>query len=143
MSSAESAVATQTPLPTGTWKVDPIHSSVEFHVKHLGTATVKGVFKEFEGTLEVGPGGASASGTVQVPITATSSPLVAPTNLTGTAGRGSVTLKWTDNSTYQTGFYIERAPSGSSRHTALVARSGPASRPSLSSLDTVASSMSR
>jgi hypothetical protein len=25
-----------------------------------------------------------------------------------------VTLKWTDNSTYQTGFYIESAPSGSS-----------------------------
>jgi PKD repeat protein len=55
-----------------------------------------------------------AIGTAQVPITANSNPLVAPTNLTGTAGRGSVTLKWTDNSTYQTGFYIERAPSGSS-----------------------------
>ncbi len=24
-----------------------------------------------------------------------------------------MTLKWTDSSTYQTGFYIERAPSGS------------------------------
>jgi PKD repeat protein len=55
-----------------------------------------------------------ASGTAQVAITATSNPLVVPTNLTGTAGRGSVTLKWTDSSTYQTGFYIERAPSGSS-----------------------------
>jgi polyisoprenoid-binding protein YceI len=66
MSATETAVATQTPLPTGTWKVDPIHSSVEFHVKHLGIATVKGQFKEFEGTLEVGPGGASANGSVQV-----------------------------------------------------------------------------
>lgn len=54
------------PLPTGTWKVDPVHSSVEFHVKHLGIATVKGQFKEFEGTLEVGPDGASAFGTVEV-----------------------------------------------------------------------------
>jgi len=53
-----------------------------------------------------------ATGTAQVAITTTASLLVAPTNLTGTAGRGSVTLKWTDNSTYQTGFYIERAPSG-------------------------------
>ncbi len=65
MSTAESA-ATQTFLPTGTWKVDPVHSSVEFQVKHLGIATVKGQFKEFEGTLEVGPDGARASGTVQV-----------------------------------------------------------------------------
>jgi polyisoprenoid-binding protein YceI len=66
MSTAESATATQTSLPAGTWKVDPVHSSVEFHVKHLGIATVKGQFKEFEGTLEVGPDGASAHGTVQV-----------------------------------------------------------------------------
>jgi polyisoprenoid-binding protein YceI len=58
--------ATQTPLPTGTWNVDPVHSSVEFHVKHLGIATVKGVFKEFEGTLDVGPDGTSARGTVKV-----------------------------------------------------------------------------
>lgn len=55
-----------TPLPTGTWKVDPIHSSVEFHVKHLGIATVKGQFKEFEGTLEIGDSGARAYGTVAV-----------------------------------------------------------------------------
>lgn len=65
--SAETAVAapTETTLPTGTWKVDPVHSSVEFQVKHLGIATVKGQFKEFEGTVEVGPDGASAYGTVQ------------------------------------------------------------------------------
>jgi len=60
------ATATKTPLPTGTWKVDPVHSSVEFHVKHLGIATVKGVFKDFEGTLEVGPEGVSAYGSVKV-----------------------------------------------------------------------------
>ncbi len=52
-------------LPTGTWKVDPVHSSVEFQVKHLGIATVKGMFKEFEGTLEVRPDGAVAFGTVK------------------------------------------------------------------------------
>jgi polyisoprenoid-binding protein YceI len=66
--SSESAVAvlTETSLPTGTWRVDPVHSSVEFQVKHLGIATVKGQFTEFEGTLEVGPVGAEAYGTVQV-----------------------------------------------------------------------------
>ncbi len=52
-------------VPTGTWNVDPVHSSVEFQVKHLGIATVKGQFNEFEGALEVGPEGAVAYGTVQ------------------------------------------------------------------------------
>ena len=63
-----SATATAiTPL-TGTWAVDPTHSSVEFSVKHLGIATVKGVFREFAGTLEIGEDLAAsrASGTVQV-----------------------------------------------------------------------------
>ena len=60
-----SPAATALSVPTGTWKVDPVHSSVEFQVKHLGIATVKGLFKEFEGTLEVGPEGALAYGTVK------------------------------------------------------------------------------
>jgi polyisoprenoid-binding protein YceI len=43
-----------TPLmPTGTWSVDPAHSSVEFSIKHMGIANVRGHFGEFEGTLEV------------------------------------------------------------------------------------------
>jgi polyisoprenoid-binding protein YceI len=45
---------TATLVPTGTWNVDPAHSQVGFAVKHLGIATVRGVFKQFEGTLEVG-----------------------------------------------------------------------------------------
>ena len=52
-------------LPVGTWKVDPVHSSVEFQVKHLGIAMVKGLFGEFEGTLEVTPQGSVAYGTVK------------------------------------------------------------------------------
>ena len=39
-------------VPTGTWKVDPSHSSIAFEVKHMKIATVRGSFKEFEGTLE-------------------------------------------------------------------------------------------
>jgi polyisoprenoid-binding protein YceI len=65
MSTVESATLPQTSLPTGTWNVDPVHSSVEFQVKHLGIATVKGQFKEFEGTLEVTPDGISAHGSVE------------------------------------------------------------------------------
>jgi polyisoprenoid-binding protein YceI len=38
-------------VPTGTWRVDPDHSSVEFEIKHMMIATVRGRFKEFEGTL--------------------------------------------------------------------------------------------
>lgn len=41
-------------IPTGTWSVDAAHSSVEFRVKHLGISTVRGAFREFEGTLEIG-----------------------------------------------------------------------------------------
>jgi polyisoprenoid-binding protein YceI len=39
-------------VPTGTWHVDPTHSSVEFEVKHMMIATVRGRFREFEGTIE-------------------------------------------------------------------------------------------
>jgi polyisoprenoid-binding protein YceI len=41
-------------VPTGTYTVDPGHSNVEFAVKHLGIATVKGSFGSFQGTLELG-----------------------------------------------------------------------------------------
>jgi hypothetical protein len=55
-----------------------------------------------------------ATGTAQVAITASTNPNVinAPSNLTGTAGKGSAKLTWVDNSTNETGFHIERAPSG-------------------------------
>ena len=57
-----------TAVPTGTWNIDPAHSSVEFQVKHLGIATVKGHFNEFEGALEIGENGlpVKAYGSVKV-----------------------------------------------------------------------------
>jgi hypothetical protein len=55
-----------------------------------------------------------ATGTVQASISVASNGLTAPANLTGKAGKGSVTLTWVDNATTQSGFYIERAPSGTS-----------------------------
>lgn len=59
---------TTTPaLTQGTWAVDPSHSSVEFQVKHMGIATVKGFFSDFEGSLEVAQDGTvSAGGSVKV-----------------------------------------------------------------------------
>jgi polyisoprenoid-binding protein YceI len=60
------SVATRTVLPTGAWTVDPAHSNIEFSVKHLGIATVRGAFNEFEGSLEVDEDGtARARGTVK------------------------------------------------------------------------------
>src|SRR5829696_1134515 len=53
-------------LAHGAWTVDPSHSSVEFQLKHLGIATVKGFFSDFEGSLEVSEDGKiRASGSVK------------------------------------------------------------------------------
>ena len=61
------SVTTRTVLPTGTWTVDPAHSNVEFSAKHLGIATVRGAFNEYEGSFEIGEDGtAKARGTVEV-----------------------------------------------------------------------------
>jgi polyisoprenoid-binding protein YceI len=61
------SITTSTVLPTGTWSVDPAHSNVEFTVKHMGIATVRGAFNEFAGSFEVGDdGSARARGTVSV-----------------------------------------------------------------------------
>jgi polyisoprenoid-binding protein YceI len=37
---------------TTKWVIDPMHSEVQFKVKHLVISTVSGFFKSFEGTLE-------------------------------------------------------------------------------------------
>jgi polyisoprenoid-binding protein YceI len=62
-----SATAAPTLVPTGTWTVDGAHSKVGFAVKHMGIATVRGEFGEFEGTLEFGEdlSSAKAYGTVK------------------------------------------------------------------------------
>jgi polyisoprenoid-binding protein YceI len=53
--------------PAGTYTVDPTHSSLNFVVRHLLAAKVRGSFKEFEGTIVVGdrPEDSSVHGTVQ------------------------------------------------------------------------------
>ena len=48
------ATLPRTGIPTGTWSVDPVHSKVGFAVKHMGVATVRGEFRDFEGTIEIG-----------------------------------------------------------------------------------------
>ncbi|MFL5829726.1 MAG: YceI family protein [Solirubrobacteraceae bacterium] len=63
-----STLASSTAIPAGTWIVDPAHSNVGFAVKHMGLATVRGRFTEFDGTIEIGEAlsTAKAHGTVNV-----------------------------------------------------------------------------
>lgn len=53
MSTQATGVRSTPIVPPGTWTVDPTHSNVGFAVKHMGIATVRGRFTEFDGTLEV------------------------------------------------------------------------------------------
>jgi polyisoprenoid-binding protein YceI len=52
------AVASQSKLPVGTWKLDPTHSSASFAVKHMVVATFRGRFENLDATLTVGEDGA-------------------------------------------------------------------------------------
>jgi polyisoprenoid-binding protein YceI len=44
-------------LPTGTWKLDPVHSTASFAVKHMVVATFRGRFEKFDATLETNADG--------------------------------------------------------------------------------------
>nr|AHL27901.1 cellulase [uncultured bacterium] len=57
--------------------------------------------------------GATATATVPISVTTNPNIITAPSGLTGKGGKDSATLNWTDRSNNETGFYIERAPSGS------------------------------
>jgi polyisoprenoid-binding protein YceI len=54
MSATDQMTSPATPSATGTWRLDPTRSSVEFHVRHFyGLMTVKGEFADYEGTLDL------------------------------------------------------------------------------------------
>jgi polyisoprenoid-binding protein YceI len=58
--------ATQTIIPTGTWKSDPIHSQVGFSIRHV-VGTFRGSFDDFDVELTVDGGGEPRlSGAVRV-----------------------------------------------------------------------------
>jgi polyisoprenoid-binding protein YceI len=46
--------STKLPVTSGTWTIDPSHSTVGFTVRHLGLAKVRGRFDGVEATLVVG-----------------------------------------------------------------------------------------
>jgi len=76
MTNNTSMIKASTVIPAGTWSVDRGHSRVGFAVRHLGISTVRGEFREFEGTLEIGDdlSTARAYGTVQVASVDTNEP---------------------------------------------------------------------
>lgn len=61
---------TRTSLPAGTWRVDPVHSTVTFSVKHMVVANFRGGFDAFD--VEVDPSG--LRGTVDVSTISVSEP---------------------------------------------------------------------
>ena len=52
--------ATTTALGTGTWTIDPVHSTVGFSVRHLVVSKVRGTFDEFNGTITIGEDGTAS-----------------------------------------------------------------------------------
>lgn len=53
-----SATATPVPVaPAGTWRLDPVHSTASFAVRHMVVATFRGRFEDFDVTLTAGENG--------------------------------------------------------------------------------------
>lgn len=60
-----STTETTTLAPNGTWRLDPVHSSVGFEIAYLA-GTFKGELREVESTLDVTDDGATLSGSAKV-----------------------------------------------------------------------------
>lgn len=61
--------------PSGSWAIDPSHSSVSFSVKHMMIATVRGRFTDFSGTVHIAEDGSTAiTGVVQASSIDTNEP---------------------------------------------------------------------
>lgn len=68
------SVPATTKAGTSTWAIDPAHSAVEFSVKHMMVATVKGRFTGLAGTVhldEANPANSSVEATVDLSTVST------------------------------------------------------------------------
>ena len=52
-------------VSSGSWSVDPAHSTIEFRVKHMMVQTVRGRFRDFDGAIVAGDE-PSVSGSIRV-----------------------------------------------------------------------------
>ena len=53
-------IKTSATIPAGTYRLDPVHSSVGFAVKHMVVSTFRGRFENFDATLTVDEDGSAA-----------------------------------------------------------------------------------
>ncbi len=65
MSTTQSTTQTESAIPTGVWKSDPVHSSVGFAVRHV-VGTFRGSFGQFEADLSDASGEPHLAGRVPV-----------------------------------------------------------------------------
>lgn len=73
------SVATDQKLPTGTWTIDPVHSSASFSVRHMGIGTFTGRFGKVAAELRDGVlEGRVAVESVEVPDENLTAHLLAP-----------------------------------------------------------------
>jgi polyisoprenoid-binding protein YceI len=60
-------ITTSATIPAGTYRLDPVHSTASFAVKHMVVATFRGRFEDFDATLTVDEDGSkSLTGAVAV-----------------------------------------------------------------------------
>jgi polyisoprenoid-binding protein YceI len=57
---------TATQLPTGTWTIDPIHSTAAFRVQHMGVSTFRAGFDDLTGGYASDDAGVRLTGSVPV-----------------------------------------------------------------------------
>ena len=55
------SATTASQVGTGTWIIDPVHSSAEFAVKHMMVATAKGRFGKLSGSITLDPANPTAA----------------------------------------------------------------------------------
>ena len=95
---------TSTLIPTGTWTVDPVHSSIRFDVVDTDSMmkSISGRFTDFEGTVEGGEE-QSAQGVVRTPSVLTDNEMrdehLRSNHLLGTDRDPEITFKSTGSST--------------------------------------------
>ncbi len=69
MTTTQNTTSQTTGLPeAGNWAIDTAHSSVEFVVRHLMMAKVRGSFTDFNGTIEIGDTPESSSVQVEIQV---------------------------------------------------------------------------
>jgi polyisoprenoid-binding protein YceI len=71
-------ITVTTDLPSGTWHVDPVHSTVGFAVRHMLVSTFRGRFEAYDARLVVGDdGSAELVGTVEAASISVKDPALA------------------------------------------------------------------